>query len=273
MVWTVDEVFVEGKHPDRDCEDVVVTDDLVAVVDGATDETGARFAGKSGGKFAADVIADALKCLPESATARTFADHLSDALRTAVQDEVGSVPSETRWPVASVVCLTPSAREVWRIGDCHVRIDDTLHPGTKRVDDASYGFRAVINAALIEKGEPLNEILLNDPGAEASRPLYDLQQHLANTAGAWSYGCVNGRPIPDQHIEVFAVPPGACRVVLTSDGYPTPHPTLAESEAHLARLMASDPAAIGDLWFMGKCLKPGNNAMDDRAFVSVEFAD
>lgn len=71
------------------------------------------------------------------------------------------------------------------------------------------------------------------------------------------------------HLEVFALPPGACRVVLTSDGYPTPQSTLAESEAHLATRMASDPAAIGDLWFMGKCLKPGNNAMDDRAFVSV----
>lgn len=265
-------MFVEGKQPGRDCEDViVVSDNFVAVIDGATDETGASFAGRSGGKFAADVIADALNGMPASATSRAFADRMSDALATAVQAAVGPMSPDARWPVASVVCLAPFARQVWRIGDCHVRIGDALHPGTKRVDDASYGFRAVINAALLARGTPLEQVLEEDPGAAASRPLYDLQQHLANTTGPWGYGCVNGRPIPDEHVDVFAVPPGPCRVVLASDGYPVPHPTLKESEDHLATLMASDPVAIGELWPMGKSLKPGNRAMDDRAFVSVSF--
>jgi hypothetical protein len=274
MYWTVDEVFVEGKQRDRDCEDViVVSDDLVAVIDGATDETGARFRGKSGGKFAADVIADALRGLPGSVSPRTFANCLTDALATAVAIEAGIPSPESRWPVASVVCLAPAARQVWRIGDCHVRIGDTPYPGAKRVDDASYGFRAVINAAQLAKGMPLEQILAEDPGAEASRPLYDLQQHLANTTGPWGYGCINGRPIPDEHIDVLTVPPGPCRVVLASDGYPVPHSTLEESEAHLAASMASDPAAIGDLWQMGKSLKPGSRAMDDRAFVSVNIGE
>ncbi len=274
MVWTVDEIFVESKQPGRECEDaIVVTDDLVAVIDGATDSTSAVFGGRSGGKFAADVIVQALQHMASPLSPRTFADRMTDALATAVEAAAGTLSPATRRPAGSVVCLVPAARQVWRIGDCHVRIGETQHLGTKRVDDAAYGFRAVINSALAARGVALERIVAEDPGAAASRPLHDLQQHLANTTGPWSYGCVNGQPVPEQHIEVLAVPPGPCRVVLTSDGYPVVRPTLKESEDELARLMASDPAGIGDLWQMGKPLKPGGRAMDDRAFVSVNFPD
>jgi hypothetical protein len=274
VAWSVDDVFVEGKQCDRDCEDViVVSDHFVAVIDGATDASGAVFAGKSGGKFAADVIAEALRGMPASVGPRVLADRLTGALATAVEAAVGSLSPDTRWPVASVVCLAPAARQVWRIGDCQALVGNTLHPGAKRVDDASCGFRAVINAALLAKGASVEQILEEDPGAAAARPLVDLQQHLANTAGPWGYGCVNGRPILDEHIEVFSVPRGQCRVVLASDGYPVLQPTLKESEDQLAKLMASDPAAVGDLWQMGKSLRPGSRAMDDRAFVSVNFED
>ncbi|MCP5026141.1 MAG: hypothetical protein GY929_07625, partial [Actinomycetia bacterium] len=59
-------------------------------------------------------------------------------------------------------------------------IDHTPNIGTKRVDAAAYSFRAAINAALLAAGTPLNEILSNDPGSAAARPLFDLQQQLTN---------------------------------------------------------------------------------------------
>lgn len=268
----VAEVFVEGKHPDQVCEDVVVvTEHLVAVVDGATDETGARFAGTTGGRFAADVVAGALEAEPAPVDARAFADRLAHALAGAVEAEVGTLAADARRPLASVACLVVATRQVWRIGDCNVRIGDACHPGSKRVDDAAYGFRAAINAALLADGTPLEEVLADDPGAEAARSLYDVQQHLANTTGPWGYGCIDGRPVADEHIEVFDVPAGPCRVVLGSDGYPVLHPTLAATEEHLAALMAVDPAGIDELWSMGKGLRPGSRAMDDRAYVSVDL--
>lgn len=80
------ERFVEGKTDDGTCEDmIVVTDHFAAVIDGASDATGARFAGKTGGRFAAEVVAATIASLPATADARAFADVLADALTQAVE--------------------------------------------------------------------------------------------------------------------------------------------------------------------------------------------
>lgn len=140
MSFEILERFVEGKHDDRQCEDVVVaTDDFVAVIDGASDETGARFAGKSGGKFAADAVAHAIRHLPASAGARVFADALALAVRTEVVAQAGALGADARWPTASVICCSAQRRESWRIGDCNLVINGQQHLGRKRVDDAAYG--------------------------------------------------------------------------------------------------------------------------------------
>ncbi|MEE9416181.1 MAG: hypothetical protein V3V01_12925 [Acidimicrobiales bacterium] len=209
VVWSVVEQFVEGKSDDIICEDlIVVTTDFAAVIDGASDETGMKFGGWSGGRFAAE-------------------------------------------------------------GDCSFLVDGQPNVGTKRVDDAAYGFRAAINSALLESGTSLTEILEDDPGAAAARPLFDLQQQLSNQQGPWGYGCVNGRPVPDRFVEVFPVANNATETVLTSDGFPDPRSSLAESEARLKHLLETDPAAIGELWTVGKSLRPGPNSVDDRAYLRL----
>ena len=59
----VREQFVAGKSADRVCEDlIVVTDDFAAVIDGASDATGADFAGKTGGRLAAEIVATDARC-------------------------------------------------------------------------------------------------------------------------------------------------------------------------------------------------------------------
>jgi hypothetical protein len=270
MVWKEIERSVVGKCPGRECEDlIVVTDDFATVIDGATDETGARFAGRSGGRFAAEVLAEAIEAMPADVDARRFTDRLTRALADAVRQGGAPDDGDHRWPMASVVCLARAARQVWRIGDCHTRLGDRLLLGTKRVDDAAYGYRAAVNAALLAKGRPLAEILADDPGAAAVRPLFDVQQHLANTVGPWGYGCINGRAVPDDFIEVFDLETGGCEVVLASDGYPELLPTLAESEVRLAELLTADPAAIGVLWSVGKSLRPGCVAPDDKAYLRM----
>ncbi|MCP5027408.1 MAG: hypothetical protein GY929_14105, partial [Actinomycetia bacterium] len=138
--------------------------------------------------------------------------------------------------------------EIWRIGDCNFMIDHTPNIGTKRVDAAAYSFRAAINAALLAAGTPLDEILSNDPGSAAARPLFDLQQQLTNRAGPWGYGCINGRTVPDEYIEVFPIGPEVKEVVLTTDGYPEIAPTLQLTQARLDELQSTDPAAIDTLW-------------------------
>jgi len=270
MRWQEIERSVVGKCGGRDCEDLVVlTGDFAAVIDGATDETGARFDGRSGGRFAADVLGTAIEAMPGTVDARRFTDRLTAALADAVRQAGGPLAGDHRRPMASIVCAARSARQVWRVGDCNVRIDDRQLSGHKRVDDAAYGYRAAVNAALLAKGTPMAEILAADPGAEAARPLFDVQQHLANAVGPWGYGCIDGRRVPDEFIEVFGLPAHECEVVLATDGYPDVRPSLDETEARLAELLAADPAAIGDLWSIGKSLRPGAVAPDDRAYLRL----
>lgn len=247
---------------------IVVTDDFAAVIDGASDATGAQFGGMTGGRFAAVVVEATIQTLPADVDARTFAD----ALATALASAVGQLDRDTRWPVAVLACASVQRREVWRIGNGNVVINGTPHPGALQVDDAAYSFRAAVNAALLQKGTPLDELIATDPGAKAARQLIDIQQHLANTVGPWGYGCINGQRVPDEYIDVIPIPHGASEVIITSDGYPTVLPTLLETEAALTRMVQRDPAAIDEMWLIGKSNKAGSNAPDDRAYLrfSVE---
>jgi len=266
MVIRVLEQFVEAKSNDRVCEDIIViTDDFAAVIDGASDATGARFEGMSGGRLAAEVIAASIEDLPSDIDARSFTDTLSSALAAAV----GELPPDTRWPVAVLTCTSAERREVWRIGDCRVVIGQLEQPSTFLIENAASRFRAAVNAALLAKGTSIEEILELDPGSQARRILTDNQQHLANRVGPWGYGCINGNQVPSEYIEVFSLPDEPTEVILASDGYTVVMPTLSETEAALARLIRDDPAAIGDLWPIGKSTKPGSNAPDDRAYLRL----
>jgi len=297
MNWSVVEQFVEGKSPDHLSEDMVaLSPGFAAIIDGATDETGGIIDGRSAGRLAAETLVEAIGLLPAKANARLFADTLSEALTVAVNRAVaadratppdgvtapGGVTApkgsgegqveragSRRWPSASVICVSFARNEVWRIGDCNFMIDAVTDVGTKRVDDAAYGFRSSINAALLAAGTPLEEILRCDPGAEAAKPLLALQQELTNITGRWAYGCINGRTVPDDFIEVYAIDPAAEQIVLTSDGYPEVGATLQHSEERLADLLALDPAAVDQLWSMGKALRPGYRSIDDRAYLRL----
>lgn len=264
------EQFVESKTDGRACEDLIVVNDaFAALIDGASDATGAVFAEKSGGRFAAEVIAESIRDLAAIATARMFADNLTSALVAAVAETHGKLAADSRWPAASVVCVSAHRREVWRIGDCTARVAGVLHAPNKRVDDAAYGFRAAINAAMLQTGSTLADVIETDPGYVATRALLDIQQHLSNKLGPWGFGCVNGTPVPDEYLEVFPLATQPTEVILASDGYPVVHSTLGESEETLANLMSEDPASIDQLWVMGKPTRPGANAPDDRAYLRL----
>ncbi len=200
-------------------------------------------------------------------TARAFADTLAQILTKAVAAVGDEVSADTRWPVAVLTCASAHRREVWRIGDGHVVLDGDLNTGGSRIGKAACGFRAAVNAALLNKGMPLDELIETDPGAHARRQLIDIQQHLANEVGPWGYGCINGQRVPDEYIEVMSIPKGGAEIIIASDGYLAVLSTLAETEAQLRLMMQRDPAAIGELWPIGKSTRSGANAPDDRAYL------
>ncbi len=265
------EHLVASKQPGRMSEDMIaIAQHWAAVVDGATDATDATFNGLSGGRFAAEVLTGALIGLEADIDARTAIDALTQALASATA-LVTEADVDVRWPSAAITIVSPARRQIWRVGDGPILIDGAEVASRSSFDDAAYSFRATINAALLASGRTLKDIINNDPGRVASRPLHDLQQHLANTTGQWSYGCINGRAVPDEHIEVFDLPAHEVEIVIASDGYHDVQTTLAGSESLLREQQTSDPAAIGELWRMGKALIPGNDSMDDRAYIRVRL--
>jgi hypothetical protein len=272
-VIEVVESFAAGKSPDRSCEDVVVvTDHFAAVIDGGTDLSGRLYGGMPGGLFAARTIADEIRALEPDVGVDAFVARLAHGLRRAVTSVDGPLRPDTVWPYASVVCLSAARRQVWRVGDCHAVVDGAPHHGGKRVDDAAYAFRAAVTAALLARGTPIETVLADDPGTQASLPLYEIQQHLANRPGPWGYGVVNGDPVPPELVDVLTLPDHAHEVVLASDGYPEILATLADSERRLRELLAEDPTATGPLWRVGKSLRPGHDSMDDRAWLRLAVA-
>jgi hypothetical protein len=267
------EQLVVGKHSDqRRCEDVIVVHGpLVAVIDGATDKSGKLIATAEGsvtsGRFAAEVLAQAVEELQPGVTPLGAVSYLTASLDDAIRQECGPLEPYER-PTASIVMLDTSARHVWRVGDCPFRIDAVTWSATKRVDQITSEFRAAFLAATpghLDNTDPSSGI---DPGREVILPLLRTQENLANTPGEFGYGVLNGTAVPEGFIEVVQLPEGACEVVLASDGYPSLLATLADAEAELSRLLMLDPACVGPLRST-KGLLPGMCSFDDRSWIRI----
>lgn len=255
------ECFLEGKADPAACEDaLVVTPDHVAVIDGMSSPLATADRSASGRTFAL-AVAQAVLTLPADADARQAVTWVTEALAGIVAAHAG--------PAGAVAALYSRLRgEVWRVGDVHIAIDGRMLPGEKAVDVAYGQFRAAVNAARLAAGATLADVLNQDPGQEAAAELLRWQHHLANREVAYGYGVLDGSHVPDRHIEVYPVPEGAT-VVLATDGYLGPAPSLALAERELADGLRRDPACIGELQRMGKGLRGGQTHPDDRTYVRL----
>ncbi len=265
------ESFVESK--DRDpaaCEDrIFESDAFVAVFDGATDKTDARYADMPGGRFAVEVLARSLGALDEDASGAQCIEALSEELRRAIDDHSPeSRPEDT--PSASAVIYSAARGEIWRVGDCSWRQLDRVQVGMKAIDGIVAAARAALLEALLRKDVPLDSLLESDPGREMVLPLLEEQyrfRNLDDPSCGLAFGALDGKPVPVRFIEISAAEPGA-ELVLATDGYPDLMPTLAESEEWLARDLAEDPLRIGR-HKTTKAVTPGHASFDDRAYVRL----
>ena len=99
--------------------------------------------------------------------------------------------------------------------------------------------------------------------------MLDAQNALANRADSpYGYGVVDGSAVPDRFVETLRLPDGACEVVLATDGYPQPLPTLAASELALEAILRDDPHMIR-LHVSTKGVAPGHLSFDDRTYARV----
>ncbi len=114
------------------------------------------------------------------------------------------------------------------------------------------------------------DLTTSDPGRLAARALISRQGALRNTVGPYGFAAIDGRPVPAALVVVHDVPGGVEELVLASDGYPEIRPTLAETEARLAELLAEDPHCMGALRGT-KGVMAGQLSFDDRSYLRLRL--
>jgi len=244
---------------------LVLTDDFAAVIDGAT-SSGALH-GVAGGIVAAEAVAEAIRALPAEATAWEFVELATRRLA----ERIGALDPMLARPSAAAVLYSAARREVWRVGDCHFRLDEREHNGDKPLDRLAYGFRCAVLRAELALGRTTLEREQARPVLEQPfRPLILVQHAYANLAedDPLAYGALDGRPVPDKFIEIHPIG-DISEIVLCSDGFPGAPATLGEGLEALRRLRADDPLLIRD--YLGSRPFPAGSAyFDDTTYVRLK---
>jgi hypothetical protein len=265
------ERLVRGKRPDHHlCEDAItVTPNFAVVVDGATDKTDREFDGKCGGLFAAEAVVNGFEEMPAGASLAECVGRLTEGIRGSLTASAHRFDiAHDDGPSAVFIAYSAHRREVWRVGDGTWRVGATVHTSEKRLDLIAAGMRAALLRALIAEGERLEDMMRNDPGRQTILPLLRHQHVFRNGSDdRFSYGAIDGRPVPERFLESWPVPPGS-ELVLASDGYPVVCETLQATEEYLALDLARDPLRIQQ-HCETKGLQNSNESFDDRAYLRV----
>ena len=249
---------------------LVITPAFVAVIDGATDKSGRRIDGLTGGRFAALTIAQAVQTLRPAVDLPECIAVLSEALRAAVAAAYGDIEDHLP-PSASVIVYSAHHDQIWRVGDCRYRDGETVSAPQTKIEAIASAARGTLLRMLIESGANLADLARDDPGRAMILPLLKLAGHTQNNeASEFGHGIIDGQPVPTRFCEAIA--PKAGQIVLASDGYVAIAPTLAASEAALAQMLTADPLRMDARHPGAKGVRPGHLSFDDRTYVRLRRA-
>jgi hypothetical protein len=252
--------------PDKNEDRLIIEDDFVAVVDGSTSSSPIR--GVAGGIVAAQSVADVVKNLSPRSTAAQFVT----AATAELARRVGSWPDPTlSGPSASVVVWSRSRDEIWRVGDCHFRLDGAEYPGEKEIDRIAYAFRCAVVRARLALGLTSIEAERDVPTMKQPfLPLVEIQHAFRNADidDPLAYGAIDGRPVPGRFIEIHSTT-GVARIVLCSDGFNRPFTTLDEGLADLERIRRDDPLMVTS-GFGSRPFPAAGKFFDDTTYVRLE---
>lgn len=273
MAVEIAEQFLAAKtgRPEQ-CEDgIVVTSEFAAVIDGATDKTGHRYEGLTGGRYAMLACSDALRSLEPKADHLAAAEHLTGTLARRLPH--GLAPRER--PEAVVAVYSRARREIWQIGDVgfwHAGIPEAETNVRKIADRYAADVRAAIIRVELAAGAEMSALARDDPGRRALGSLLTSQASFRNNPAAreFAYPGVDGSTIPASLITIRKIPEDVTQLVIASDGYPRILPTLGASEEMLTRLLTIDPLCIDELRGT-KGVAPGNKSFDDRAYLRLKL--
>jgi len=253
------------------CEDsIVITDNFLAIVDGATSRSPILYEGKKNGKVASEIIAKSIAELPEDSTAENAFLSASQKIaefyeKENLYDHMKENPADRC--NASVIIFSKHFNELWLVGDCQALIDGKLTNNVKKVDTLFEELRSFILEQEIMKGKSIEELRQNDVSQGQVIPFIDRQNVFQNIDKdvEFAYFTIDGFFKNTSRIKKISVPINS-NVVIASDGYPQLFPTLEETEASLASIIAEDPLCFRKFKSV-KGVFEGNISFDDRSYI------
>lgn len=255
------EQFRRGKISDEKCEDTLVTTtDFLGIVDGVTAKSPFWYQGKTTGKWASTLIA---QTIAEADSATTLPDLLRQ-INGVIQRFYEQVPFPydrvSQGLQAVAVVYSRQLRQLWLVGDCQLLVDGQAVTNPKKSDVVLGNFRSLVLATTPATTN-------DDLGRDAILPWILKATQFANDASTdWGYAIINGQPIPSELCRVIQLDQQPHQIVMASDGYPVLKGRLAETEAALQRVLATDPQCTHG-YVSTKGLKVGNRSFDDRSYL------
>ena len=264
------ESYICGKHENQDlCEDgLTINANVIAVIDGVTAKGKIKIDEKNTGRFAMEVIKNALEKGVPTESPTVFFSALNDALKNALCSHLKYTDKDL--PRASIIAYVMDKKEIWSYGDCQCIVGNDYFSHQKVIDTVLANKRAaVIEKELAASDSTLN-LSENDIGRNAI--INDLlnqfnYENIHKFVGGNDYGypVLNGKTICEDMIVVHEVPKDTI-VVLASDGYPALKPSLSESEEELEKLIETDPYCF-KTYKSTKGLEDGCLSFDDRTYI------
>lgn len=261
---SVVESLLVPRRDDAECADeIVVSDCIVAVVDGSTGKPWHR----EGWPSARDVARCVGEVLGQASPEDDFDSLIARASAALAERKRAAGCPVSEGPCATFAAIHLQRREVWRLGDSWVRIGATVYSPPPTGESVVAAARALVLRAALSSGASAAALRERDPGREAIQPLLAALEQLRNRAVPGGYGALDGGPVPGEFRETWRVSAGA-EVVLATDGYLEVSAGLAEAERRLRERLDRDPLLI-EPPPLTKGLSLGANSFDDRAFVRL----
>ena len=260
------EQYIFGKKGNpAECEDgLVITDNLIAVVDGVTAKTTKKFEDLSSGAFARKVLCDFLMTSGiEKLNSEELFSKLSMTLREKSEKCYNDI-EYVEYPRAAVIVYNRLFNEIWSYGDCQCMINGTLYNHEKDIDRLTSELRAFYLEYALLNGYKMEDISGDDVGRK--RISEDLKNQLVfeNKNVPFGYPVINGFSVNPDMIVSYKVEEND-EIVLSSDGYPFLKNTLAESEEKLSYVLENDPMCFR-IYKTTKGVVDGNFSFDDRCY-------
>lgn len=253
------------------CEDgLFISNDFVAVIDGATSKGQILWHNKSSGVYAKDIVVDALFRINANSTAQDAVSFINNSLSTAYGNRIQTIIEHPYEQLrASFIIFSELRKEIWSFGDCACLINGIEHVDKKKIDSILAEKRSLFLQEEIKSGKTIQDLIQNDTGRTHILPLLKRQMEYANTNSEYGYPVANGLSINLCDIKVYPVKEGD-EIVLASDGYPYLKTSLEHSEEALKHLLVEDTLCY-KIFKSTKGITGNNISFDDRTYIRFVF--